>query len=96
MLKPLYDRVLLEKVKAETTTASGIILPEATEEPSLARVVAVGDGARDDKGELIPMDVKVDDLVVYKKYATTEITYKDVDYLIIDMKDILAIVKDDE
>lgn len=96
MLKPLYDRVLLEAMKAETETASGIILPESNEEPSLAKVVAVGDGKHDKDGNLIPMDVSVGDVVVYKKYATTDITYKEKDYLIIDMKDILAVVKDDK
>ncbi|MBK2402834.1 co-chaperone GroES [Erysipelothrix sp. strain 2 (EsS2-6-Brazil)] len=96
MIKPLYDRILLEEILAESATASGILLPESKEKPSMARVVAVGNGAKDKEGNTLPMDVKVGDCVIYKKYATTDVTYQNKDYLIIDMKDVLAIVEDDK
>ncbi|CAM2903976.1 co-chaperone GroES [Erysipelothrix tonsillarum] len=96
MIKPLYDRILLEEILADSATASGILLPESKEKPSTARVVAVGNGKKDKDGNVIPMDVAVGDCVIYKKYATTDVTYQDKDYLIIDMKDVLAIVEDDK
>lgn len=96
MIKPLYDRILLEEILAESATASGILLPESKEKPSMARVVAVGNGKKDKDGNVIPMGVAVGDCVIYKKYATTHVTYQDKDYLIIDMKDVLAIVEDDK
>lgn len=96
MIKPLYDRVLLKEEEVEAKTESGIILPESSkEEPSTAIVVAVGDGKRDEKGELIPLDVKVGDRVIYKKFATTDVKYNDEEYMIIDMDDILAIVEEE-
>lgn len=96
MIKPLYDRVLLQEVEAELVTASGILVPESKESPSTAKVVAVGEGRIDEKGDLTPVDVKVGDVVIYKKYSTTEVKHKGTDYLVIDMKDILAIVEDDK
>ncbi len=95
MIKPLYDRVLLEKMEAKAETASGIILPESgKEEPSTARVVAVGEGRKTDDNKLIPVDVAVGDIVIYKKYSTTEVKHHGKEYLIIDMKDILAVVEE--
>lgn len=97
MIKPLYDRVLLEKIEAQARTESGIILPESgKEKSSTAKVVAVGNGKIDDDGKLIPIDVAVGDVVVYKQYATTEIKFHGNEYMIIDMKDVLAIVEDDK
>lgn len=94
MIKPLYDRVLLEKTEAETQTASGIIIPDSSkEQPSTAKVVAVGEGRRTDDNKVIPLDVKVGDVVIYKKYSTTDVKYQGKEYMIIDMKDILAIVE---
>lgn len=93
MLKPLHDNVVLKKEKAESKTASGIILTgDAKEQPNFAVVVAVGEGAYSE-GILMPMAVKVGEKVVYKKYSTTEFKFEDEEYLIISEKDILAVVQ---
>ena len=85
--KPLKDRVLVEPMEAEEKTASGIIIPDsAKEKPQKGTVVAVGDGKKDE-----PMTVKEGNTVVYGKYAGTEITIDDKDYLIMREEDILLI-----
>jgi chaperonin GroES len=87
-LKPLSDRVLVEPAAAETTTASGIIIPDtAKEKPQRGTVVAVGPGKKDHS-----MTVKVGDVVLYGKYAGTELKLDGKDYLIMREDDILAIV----
>jgi chaperonin GroES len=87
-IKPLADRVLIEPVKAETKTASGIIIPDnAKEKPQKGNVVAVGKGTKDE-----PMTVKSGDTVLYGKYAGTELKLEGKDYLIMRESDILAIV----
>ncbi len=87
-IKPLADRVLVEPMKAETKTASGIIIPDnAKEKPQKATVVAVGNGTKDHS-----MTVKVGDTVLYGKYSGTELKFEGKDYLIMSEKDILAIV----
>ncbi len=87
-LKPLSDRVLVEPAAAETTTASGIIIPDtAKEKPQRGTVVAVGTGKKDHS-----MTVKVGDVVLYGKYAGTELKLDGKDYLIMREDDILAIV----
>jgi chaperonin GroES len=92
-LRPLGDRVWVEPIEQEDTTASGIILPEtAKEKPQEGKVLAVGPGVRDDKGERQPLDVKVGDRVLFAKYAGTEIKHEGTKYLIMRESDILAIV----
>ena len=87
-IKPLADRVLVEPMKAETKTASGIIIPDnAKEKPQKATVVAVGNGTKDHS-----MTVKVGDTVLYGKYSGTELKFEGKDYLIMSEKDILAII----
>ncbi len=87
-IKPLADRVLVEPMKAETKTASGIIIPDnAKEKPQKATVVAVGNGTKDHS-----MTVKIGDTVLYGKYSGTELKFEGKDYLIMSEKDILAIV----
>jgi len=87
-IKPLADRVLIEPMQAEEKTASGIIIPDtAKEKPQKGTVVAVGPGTSDEK-----MEVKKGDVVLYGKYAGTEITIDGQDYLIMKQADILAIV----
>ena len=93
MLQPLYGNVLLEKQKEESKTATGIILKEEKEKPSLGKVLAVGIGHLEN-GKIIPLKVKEGDLVVFKKYSGTEFNYEKKDYLIVNEKDILAVVKD--
>lgn len=87
-IKPLSDRVVIEPLAAETTTASGIIIPDtAKEKPQKGKIVAVGSGKKDE-----PMTVKVGDSVLYGKYAGTEITVDGKEYLIMRESDIFAIV----
>lgn len=87
-VKPLADRVLVEPAAAEQKTAGGIIIPDtAKEKPQKGTVVAVGNGKKDE-----PLTVKVGDLVLYGKYAGTEINVDGRDYLIMRESDILAIV----
>ncbi|MDR1795157.1 MAG: co-chaperone GroES [Erysipelotrichaceae bacterium] len=93
MFEPLHNNVLLEKEEAEKKTASGIILSDnSKDKPNIAKVLAVGKGKEVD-GKLVPMQVKVDDRVVYKEYSTTEIKVNDKTYLIVSEDNILAIVK---
>ena len=88
-LVPLGDRVVLKQLEAEETTASGIVLPgQAQEKPQQAVVVAVGPGTED-----VKMTVKVDDVVIYSKYAGTDVKLDDEEYVIVRHDDILAVVK---
>lgn len=91
-LKPLADRVIIKAIPIEEKTKSGIIMPDtAKEKPQEGEIVAVGLG-RVEKGERVPMDVKVGDRVIYSKYAGTEIKYDGDEYLILRESDIQAIV----
>jgi chaperonin GroES len=93
-IKPLGDRVVVEPIEREQTTASGIILPEtAKEKPQEGNVLAVGPGRRDDAGKRIEMDVAVGNAVLFAKYAGTEIKLGDEKLLILKESDILAIVE---
>ena len=92
-LKPLADRVILQMVKAEETTKSGIILTSsAVEKPQVAQVVAVGPGGNVD-GKEIKMTLKVGDKVISGKYTGTEVKIDEVEYIIVRQNDILAIVE---
>jgi chaperonin GroES len=94
-LQPLEDRIIVKPGDAEETTASGLVIPDtAKEKPQQGEVLAVGEGRWDDDGEKrIPVDVKVGDIVVYSKYGGTEITSDGDDVLILNSRDVLAIVK---
>ena len=91
-LQPLEDRIVVKPSDAKQTTASGLVLPDsAQEKPQQGTVLAVGPGRRSDQtGELIPVDVNVDDVVVYSKYGGTEITVDGDDVLILNSRDVLA------
>jgi chaperonin GroES len=92
-LKPLADRVVVEPLEQEEKTASGIILPEtAKEKPQEGKVLSIGPGRLDDDGKRVPMDVKVNDRVLYAKYSGTEIKIEGKKLLILKESDILAIV----
>jgi len=92
MLKPLADRVVIEVQKQEEKTQSGIVLPDtAKEKPMQGKVVAVGKGSIEN-GKLVPMEVKVGDLILYSKYAGTEVKVDNKEYLIMRQNDILAII----
>lgn len=93
MIKPLGDRVVVEAIPREETTASGIVLPDtAKEKPQEGKVTAVGNGAWKD-GERVPLDVKVGDRVLFSKYAGTEVKYDGKEYLIMRESDILAVLE---
>ena len=93
MIKPLGDRVVLRAIEREDKTASGILLPDtAKEKPQEAEVVAVGPGRYED-GNLVAVDVKVGDRVLFSKYAGTEVKYDAVEYLVVRESDILAVVE---
>ena len=93
-IKPLADRVVVKLVEAEEKTKTGIFLTaSAQEKPQVAEVVAVGPGARDDNGQLIPMEVKVGDRVITGKYTGTEVKMDGAEYTIVKQGDILAVVK---
>ena len=93
-IKPLSDRVVVKLVEAEEKTKTGIFLTaSAQEKPQVAEVVAVGPGARDDNGKLIPMEVKGGDKVITGKYSGTEVKMDGVEYTIVKQSDILAIVE---
>jgi chaperonin GroES len=90
-LQPLGDRLIVEALEEEETTASGIVLPDtAKEKPQRGRVLAVGPGGRDEDGEYIPMDVEVGDEVIYSKYGGTEVKVGADDLLILRESDVLA------
>ncbi|MDQ3878576.1 MAG: co-chaperone GroES [Actinomycetota bacterium] len=92
-LKPLEDRILVRPEEGEETTVSGIVIPDtAKEKPQEGTVLAVGPGKRSDSGELIPMDVKEGDRVVYSKYGGTEIKVDGEELLILSARDVLAIL----
>jgi chaperonin GroES len=91
--RPLGDRLLVKPKESEEKTKSGIVLPDsAKEKPQEGVVVAVGEGGRDDKGNKIPMEVKKGDVVLYSKYAGTEVKIDGVEHLIVRESDVLAIV----
>ena len=94
-IKPLEDRILVQTLDAEQTTASGLVIPDtAKEKPQQGAVLAVGAGRRAEAtGELIPLDVKVGDTVVYSKYGGTEVKYNGEEYLLLSARDVLAIVE---
>jgi chaperonin GroES len=91
--KPLGGRVLIEPVEQEEVTAGGIVLPEtAKEKPQQGKVLAVGPGERNEKGERIAMDVKVGDLILFAKYSGTEVKMEGKKLLIMRESDLLGIV----
>ena len=94
-LKPLDDRIVVKPNEAETQTASGLVIPDtAKEKPQQGKVLAVGIGKRaESTGELIPLDIKVGDTVLYSKYGGTEVTVDGDDLLVLNARDVLAIVE---
>jgi len=93
-LKPLGDRLLVKPVEEEETTASGLVIPDtAKEKPQEGTVIAVGPGRIDDKGNRVPIDVKVGDTVIYSKYGGTEVKYSGEEYLVLSARDVLAVIE---
>jgi chaperonin GroES len=93
-IKPLEDRIVVQALDAEQTTASGLVIPDtAKEKPQEGKVLAVGPGRFNEGGDTrVPLDVSVDDVVVFSKYGGTEIKYNNEDYLILSARDVLAVV----
>ena len=92
---PLHDRVLVERVESDEKTKGGLIIPDsAKEKPQEGLVVAVGDGARDDDGDRIAMDVKAGDRILFGKWSGTEVTIDGKELLIMKESDILGIITD--
>ena len=90
-LQPLGDRLIVEVLEEEETTVSGIVLPDtAKEKPQRGRVLAVGPGARNDSGEIVPMEVAVGDEIIYSKYGGTDIKLGADEVLILRESDVLA------
>ena len=93
-IKPLEDRIVVQPVEAEQTTASGLVIPDtAKEKPQEGKVVAVGPGRVDDKGNRVPVDVAAGDVVIYSKYGGTEVKYGGEEFLVLSARDVLAIVE---
>jgi len=94
-IKPLSDHILIEPMKAEEKTKSGILLPDTAEKerPEQGKVIAVGSGKKNSAGKTFPMDVKKGDTVLFTKYGPTEIKVDNKEYLIAKQEDILAIIE---
>jgi len=93
-LRPLYDRILVERVELEETTKGGIILPDsAKEKPQQGKVIAVGEGRRTEDGKLIPLQVKEGATILFGKYSGSEVKIEGTEYLIMKEDDVLGIVE---
>ena len=92
-IKPLADRIVVQAVDAESTTASGLVIPDtAKEKPQEGMVLAVGPGRFED-GTRVPLDVSVGDKVLYSKYGGTEVKYAGEEYLVLSARDVLAVIE---
>jgi len=94
-LRPLQDRIIVERIEEETKTKGGIIIPDSVtkEKPQEGKVIAVGKGKLTDDGKLLPMDVKVGDRVLFGKYAGSDVKIDGSEYLIMREDDILGVVE---
>ena len=93
-IKPLEDKIVVQASEAETTTASGIVIPDtAKEKPQEGKVLAVGPGDRDENGKRIPVELKEGDKVLFQKYAGTEFKLEGEELLILNEKDVLALIE---
>ena len=95
--RPLHDRILVRRIEAEEKSAGGIIIPDtAKEKPQEGEVLAVGPGARNEAGQLIPLDVEVGDRILFGKWSGTEVKIDGVEYLIMKESDIMGVLVDAE
>jgi chaperonin GroES len=91
--RPLHDRLVVKRIEADQKSAGGIIIPDtAKEKPSQGEVIAVGPGARDESGKLVPLDVKVGDKVLFGKWSGTEVKLDGEDLLIMKESDIMGVI----
>ena len=92
--RPLHDRVVVRRIEAEEKTAGGIIIPDsAKEKPQQGEVIAVGPGGRDEAGKLIPIDLKVGDIILFGKWSGTEVKIDGVDLLIMKESDVMGVIE---
>jgi chaperonin GroES len=92
--RPLHDRVVVRRIDAEAKSAGGIIIPDtAKEKPQEGEIIAVGPGARDETGKLIPLDVKVGDRILFGKWSGTEVKIDGEDLLIMKESDVMGIIE---
>jgi chaperonin GroES len=92
-IRPMHDRLLVERIEEQEVRQGGIIIPDtAKEKPQEGRVVAAGNGKLDDQGKRVPLDVKVGDRILFGKYAGSEVKLDDKEYLILREEDVLAIL----
>jgi chaperonin GroES len=93
-IRPLHDRIIVERLEEETKTAAGIIIPDsAKEKPQQGNVIAVGKGKKTEDGKILPLDVKVGDKVLFGKYAGTDIKLDGKEYLMMREDDVLGVVE---
>ncbi len=93
-IKPLHDRVIVKRFTEEEKTKGGIIIPDSAKEaPAEGKVIAVGHGRKDEDGKLHPLDVKVNDKVIFSKYAGAEIKLEGEEFLIMKEEDILGVIE---
>ena len=93
-IRPLHNRLIVKRIDEDSKTAGGIIIPDtAKEKPQQGHVVATGPGKRDDKGNIVPMDVKAGDRVLFSKYSGNEVTLELEEHLIITEDDVLAVLE---
>ena len=91
--RPLHDRILVRRIEADEKTAGGIIIPDtAKEKPSQGEVIAVGPGARDESGKLVPLDVRAGDRILFGKWSGTEIKLNGEDLLIMKESDVMGVI----
>ena len=93
-IRPMQDRIIVERIEEETKTAGGLIIPDtAKEKPQMGKIIAAGNGKKTDDGKVLPLDVKVGDKVLFGKYAGTEIKIEGKEYLMMREDDILGVVE---
>jgi chaperonin GroES len=94
IIRPLFDRVLIEQIKAQETTSGGLIIPDSAQNPPQeAIVIAVGEGKRNSNGELNPMGVSVGDRVIFSQYSGTKVEYDGKSYILMNVADLFAVVE---
>ncbi len=94
-IRPLHDRVVLKRLEEEEKTAGGIIIPDtAKEKPQRGEIIAIGAGAKDENGKVVPLDVKVGDMVLFGKWSGTEVKLDGQEVLVMKESDIIAVIED--
>jgi chaperonin GroES len=94
IIRPLFDRVLIEQIKAQETTVSGLYIPDSAQTPPQeAIVIAVGEGKRNSNGELNPIGVAVGDRVIFSQYSGTKVEYDGKSYILMNVADLFAVVE---